>query len=461
MYTLKHSRRAFLKQAATLSVAGSGANFALNLAGIGSAAAQAAPSDYKALVCIFLLGANDHNNTVLTYDQANYDLYRNARASIAVPRTDILPLTPKTALTGNNAGRQFGLAKELAPLKTMWDQGRLAVLANVGPLITPVNKAQFSSGTVPLPPKLFSHNDQQSVWQASAPEGARYGWGGRMGDLFASQNANPVFTCTTVNAQSPLLAGQNVAAYQVSTTGSVAIGNINTGLFGSNIASQSLRSIITNPATANLQARDLATTTQRAIDADASLSQALASAPDLALPTDIGNNPLAPQLRMVARMIASRNVLGTKRQVFYVTLGGFDTHDNQLDDQPELHTYLARAMQYFADAMQTLGVSNQVTTFTASDFGRTLSSNGDGSDHGWGSHHFIMGGAVKGGEYYGTFPRMGMGNDDEVGSGRLIPTTSVDQYAATLASWFGVGNSDMRLVLPNIGNFSNTNLGFV
>ncbi len=457
--TGNESRREFLRTAAKLSVAGTAAPFALNLAGIGAAAAQTA-TDYRALVCVFFYGANDHNNTVIPVDSASYAAYTGARSTIARALADIVPLTPSVALTGSNAGRQFGLAKELMPLKTIWDAGKLAIVANVGPLIVPTTKTQYTNLSVPLPPKLFSHNDQQSVWQASAPEGARYGWGGRMGDLFASQNASAIFTCNSVSGSAVFLAGQNVAAYQVSTSGSVPISGIKGSLFGSTSASATLKNIITTGG-GSYFSQDLADTTARSIDADASLSAALLSAPDFPLSADLTTNSLAAQLRIVARMIASRNALGAKRQVFFVSLGGFDTHDNELDDQPVLHAKVAAALAYFQTNIDSLQLADKVTTFTASDFGRTLTSNGDGSDHGWGSHHFVMGGAVKGRQYYGTFPIMGLNNNDEVGSGRLLPTTSVDQFAATMARWFGVSDTDMRLVLPNIGNFSTSNLGFL
>lgn len=453
------ARREFLRTAANLSVAGAAAPFALNLAGIGAAAAQTA-SDYRALVCVFLTGANDHNNTVVTYDTDSYNAYNAARASIALPRADLIPLTPAVALAGNNAGRQFALSKELAPLKTIWDQGKLAILANVGPLIVPMSKTQYNNLSVPIPPKLFSHNDQQSLWQASSPEGARVGWGGRIGDLMASQNANSVFTCNSITGSAVFLAGNSVVAYQLGTQGSVPIAGISGSLFGSAAATNIMRSLITEGGQ-NLLSKDLASVTSRSISADQQLTAAFASNQDFPLPTDLSTNGLAAQLRIVSRMIAARNTLGAKRQVFFVSLGGFDTHDDQLDTQPILHGQLAAALTYFNNNLLAMNMSDSVTTFTASDFGRTLTSNGDGSDHGWGSHHFIMGGAVRGGQYYGTFPIMGLNNNDEVGSGRLIPTTSVDQYAATLARWFGVGNSDMNLVLPNIGNFSTSNLGFM
>jgi uncharacterized protein (DUF1501 family) len=459
VHTLDCSKREFLRMASKLSVAGAAAPFALNLAGIGAAAAQTA-NDYKALVCVFLYGANDHNNTIVTYDTASFNAYTSARSSISLARADLLPLTPSVALTGNNAGREFALSKELAPLKTLWDQNKLAILANVGPLIAPTTKAQFTNLSVPLPPKLFSHNDQQSVWQASSPEGARRGWGGRIGDLFASMNTNPVFTCNSLAGSAIFLAGNTVGAYQLGTQGSVTIAGLGGNLFGSTAAPNLMRAIINEGGT-SLMSRDLAATTSRSINADQQLSSAFATNVDFPLPTDLATNSLAAQLRVVSRMIAARATLGAKRQIFLVSLNGFDTHDDQLTTQPLLHAQLAGALSYFNANLESMNMANSVTTFTASDFGRTLTSNGDGSDHGWGSHHFIMGGAVKGRQYYGTFPVMGLNNNDEVGSGRLIPTTSVDQYAATLASWFGVSSTDMSLVLPNIGNFSNTNLGFM
>ncbi len=457
--TAHQSRREFLRTAARLSVAGTAAPFALNLAGIGAAAAQTA-DDYKALVCIFMYGANDHNNTVIPYDTASFNAYTSARSTISRAFTDLVPLTPTVPLTGNNAGRQFGLPTELSPLKTIWDQGKLAILANVGPLSVPTTKTQYTNGTVPLPPKLFSHNDQQSVWQSSSPEGSVLGWGGRMGDLLMSQNANTVFTCNSISGSAVFLAGRTVAAYQLGTQGPIAVAGLTGSLYGSATAGGVMRSIITDPGT-SLFTKDLAATTSRSIDATAVLSSALVPVPDFTLTSDLTGNSLASQLRIVSRMIAARTTLGAKRQVFFVSLGGFDTHDNQLVDQPKLHTQVAAAMAYFHNNMQSLNVSDKVTSFTASDFGRTLASNGDGCDHGWGSHHFIMGGAVKGGQYYGTFPIIGYNNNDEVGSGRLLPSTSVDQYAATLATWFGVSASDLSTVLPNIGNFSNTNLGFL
>jgi uncharacterized protein (DUF1501 family) len=461
------SRRHFLQTASQLSVLGAAAPLALNLAALGTAAAQTA-EDYRALVCIFMFGANDHNNTIIPLDADNYNAYSRARAGIARTLADLngsngqpLELAPDTALTGINAGRRFALPKEMESLKALWDNKRLAVLANVGPLIQPTTKTQFQNNSAPLPARLFSHNDQQSTWQSGLAEGAPTGWAGRLSDLLLSQNSKPIFTCNSVFGDSILLTGLQTKGYKVSANGSVRINSLSGDLFGSSAANAALANLLSNGGS-HLFTQDFVDITQRSIQADADLTASLANVPALALPTGQERNPLAAQLRMVARMIAARSGLGAKRQVFFVGLGGFDTHDNQLDDQPKLLATVADAMAYFNNALDTIGASSLVTTFTASDFGRTLTSNGDGSDHGWGSHHFIMGGAVKGKNFYGTFPIMGLNNNDEVGNGRLLPSTSVDQYAATLARWFGVtSDADLRTALPNIGNFNSRNLGFL
>lgn len=465
MKKINQSRREFLRAAQRLSVAGAAAPFALNLATIGAAAAQSA-TDYRALVCLFMHGGNDHNNTIIPYDKPSFDAYTAARPSIARNMADLVPLTSATPLRGNNAGRQFALPTELASLKPVWDAGKLGVLANVGPLIVPTAKAQYLNRTVPLPPKLFSHNDQQSIWQTFAPEGANAGWGGRIGDLLASQNADSTFVCSSVGGNSVFVAGRTVRQYQIDVEFGLPLFRMmredlqgDTGVFGTDPGA--FKSVWT-PNIDNPIMRDLADIPGYAYEADLKFRLGtLSNMNDFPLPASLSGSKLGAQLRVVARMIAAREKLGARRQVFFVSLGAFDTHDNQHGVLHGLHYQVGNALSYFYNATVAMGVADQVTTFTASDFGRTLTSNGDGTDHGWGSHHFVMGGAVKGREYYGTFPAMGLNNNDEVGSGRLLPTTSVDQFAATLARWMGVSESDLRLVTPNIGNFDNTNLGFL
>ena len=455
--TIDLARRAFLRRAALTGVAGAAAPWALNLSLIGEAAAATNPSDYKALVCVFLYGGNDYGNTLPPVDSSNHAKYLSIRGSLAYTQAELqaTALTAQTALPG---GMQLALSPSLSVLKPLWDQGRLAAQLNVGPLIQPTTLAQYNARSVPLPPKLFSHNDQVSIWQSDLPEGATSGWGGRMGDLMLSGNGGSVFSCISVTGNSVFLSGQQAVQYQMSTSGAVAINGVARSLFGSATAQATLKSLITAPSSHLFEA-EYSKVTQRSIDAEAQVTTALAGLPELNTAFDSASN-LASQLKMVARMIAARSSFGVSRQVFLVSLGGFDLHDNLTDNHPGLLSQVAGGMNSFYSAMQELGVANQVTAFTASDFGRTLSSNGDGSDHGWGSHHFVLGGAVQGGRYFGTAPAIAVGGPDDVGQGRLLPTTSVDQFAATLATWLGVSATDLPLVVPNIGNFSQRDLGY-
>ncbi|HTN47815.1 MAG TPA: DUF1501 domain-containing protein [Burkholderiaceae bacterium] len=449
-----HSRRAFLQTASSLSLLGAASPFAMNLAAIGAASAQSV-TDYKALVCVFLFGGNDQTNTVIPFEAAEFAAYTNARPSIARAGADLTSLGAVAA----QGGRSFALPNELTPLVNLWQSGKLAVLANVGPLFVPTTKSQFQNSAVPLPPKLFSHNDQQSVWQSTGAEGTTTGWGGRLADLILGGNTKQTFTAVSISGSAVFLSGQSVIQYQVGTGGPTAIGGLGGGLFGASAGGLALQQLIT-AARPTLFENEYNRVTSRSIVSTSDLNGALASAPALQTAFPTGNS-LADQLKMVARMISVRQALGMARQVYFVSLGGFDTHDFQLRDQPTLHTTLADALSAFYAATVELGVANSVTTFTASDFGRTLISNGDGSDHGWGSHHFILGGSVLGGSIYGTFPQIQTGTPEDVGSGRLLPTTSVDQYAATLARWFGVADSVLPTVSPNIGNFTTRDMGFL
>jgi len=472
------SRRHFLRAASLMSLVGTAsAPFALNLLTMGAAAAQTA-GDYKAIVCLFLAGGNDHANTVLATDPGSWSSYTSVRTtneagSIALPAVGmqggVLPIVPNTV----QPGREFALHPSLAPLKELFDSGRAAVVANVGPLVMPTTKEQYKARSVPLPPKLFSHNDQQSLWQSSRPEGARFGWGGRMGDLLASMNGNATFTSISAAGNAVFLAGQRINQYQVNASGAVPIGGVNGTLFGAPAGSNSLQAILTG-SRSNVFEQDHASIVKRSIDAQGVLSTAMAPAGAAGVPNPtqytnpntgaLANNPLAVQLQTVARVIAGRSGLGAQRQIFFVSMGGFDTHDFEKANHADLMAKLAHAMTYFDTTLATLGgadLRKQVTLFTASDFGRTFTSNGDGTDHGWGSHHFVMGGAVKGKDIYGTFPVTGLNHAEDVGSGSLLPAISVDQYAATLAKWFGLSDGQIADVFPNIGNFSTRDLGFM
>ncbi|MDY7574580.1 DUF1501 domain-containing protein [Actimicrobium sp. CCI2.3] len=457
------SRRAFLQRASVLSVAGSATPWMLNLASMAEASAATA-TDYKAIVCVFLYGGNDYGNTLIPYDATNYNAYNNLRPKLAYSRSSLgsTILAPQTApVDAAGFSRQYAMAPELAPLVPLFNAGKLGVILNVGTLVQPTTKAQYTNKSVPLPPKLFSHNDQQSIWQSSTPEGATSGWGGRIGDLFAAGNGNATFTCVNVSGNAVFLSGNTAVQYQVSSSGSVPFSAFEKPLFGSSAASNALQKMITQPRT-NLLELEYNRITKRSIDANGVLGAALANGRVINTPFPVDNS-LAGQLQMVARMIANAGALGAKRQVFFVSLGGFDTHDGLDTVHPKLMKTVADAMSAFYAATVELGVANQVTSFTASDFGRTLTVNTDGSDHGWGSMHFVMGGAVRGQRYFGTPPAVASNGPDDVGQGRLLPTTSVDQYAATLGAWMGLSSSNLMTLLPNLSgyNFSARNLGFV
>ena len=454
---IQPSRREFLKRASALSLSGVAAPFAMNLALLGEAAAANA-TGYKALVCVFLYGGNDYANTVVPYDAASYALYNGQRSAIALARQNLAAtiLNPAIALPN---GREYALAPQLSGLVPIFDASKMAVMLNIGTLIQPTTKAQYVAKSVPLPPKLFSHNDQQSTWQSSAPEGSTSGWGGRMGDLFAASNGNSTFTCVSAAGNAVFLSGQSAVQYQVTSNGSVPLAAIKSPLFGSAACTDALRAMITAPRTHLFEAEHTRIM-KRSIDADSQLTVALAGNTPLTTVFPSGNS-LAAQLNMVARMIAARNNLGAKRQVFFVSLGGFDTHDGLTDDHPALLAQVGPALAAFYAATNELGVANAVTTFTASDFGRTLTTDGDGSDHGWGSMHFVLGGAVLGKSFYGTAPAIANNGPDDVGQGRLLPAISVDQFGATLGTWFGVSDSELATVMPNLANYSTRNLGFL
>ncbi len=467
-------RRAFLRRSAQMSAMGVAAPFALNMSCINDAAAFTGGGDFRAMVCLFLLGGNDHDDTLIPYDNTNYNLYNTirgggagqaaggiARARADLTATALTPIVPQT-LTND---MQYALHPAMTRMKTRWDEGRMAALLNVGTLIRPTTLAEYRSQDKtrnPLPFGLFSHNDQQSVWQSSAPEGATSGWGGRLADIAMSSNTNSIFTAISAAGNSVFLNGQSAVAYQVSGSGAIKLRNGNTRVAGSSTAFNMMREIMmqTDPSP-HIFEGEYNRVAKRSIDSEGVYSTAVNAA---TMNTNFAQNTttsgIAAQLRIVARTIAARQALGVNRQVFFVTMGGYDNHDKLIGDHNSLMGQLDFAMDAFYQATVDMGVADKVTLFTASDFGRTLSSNGDGSDHGWGGHHFMLGGGVKGGRYYGTAPEISTTGTGQVGQGRLLPTTSVDQYGATLSNWFGAAPSELTTLFPNIGNFSGANLGF-
>ena len=427
--------------------------------------AGAPQPDYKALVCLFLAGGNDANNLVIPTDTANYAAYAAGRGALALPQNAVLPITPRT-----NDGRTWGIHPAMTELRNLFNSGQFAVLANVGTLAYPMTKAQYTSGSVPRPLQLFSHNDQQVEWQSSiADKPFVTGWGGRLADLTNAFNANNRISMSiTLNGQNSFQVGKKIDQYAVGTGGATNLTGTTTSTNPTNldgIRYRAQRDLFGQPQSGLFEAAFGSASSEAIVSAEL-LNSVLAASTTIrtAFPATSAGN----QLRMAARLIAAAPNLGLKRQIFFVQLGGWDLHAGQLvNTSPETGTHagllsqISQAVSAFHAATTELGIENQVTTFTASDFGRTFRSNGDGSDHGWGSHHFVVGGAVRGGELYGRMPALSINGPDDTGLGRWIPTTSVDQYAATLATWFGVSATDLPVVLPNIGRFSRANLGFL
>jgi uncharacterized protein (DUF1501 family) len=510
------SRRVFLRHAGAMSalVGSTAAPLALNLAALGSASA-AVPGDYKAIVCLFLYGGNDAFNMLLPTDAASFGAYTTTRnqapdsIALLAPGTaanlgaaagsparlgGVLPITPL-----NPQGRSFAMHPLMGKLQTLFNTDkRLAWVPNIGPLVLPTTKVQVGQNSHPKPDRLYSHNDQQNTWQALGPEGATRGWGGRLGDVLASSNTRPVFTAISATGNAVWLAGTNVKQYQVTTNGAIQLGVNSVGqVYGSADLGAALLRVATTPRTGHPFDADVAAVAGRAIEAEANLRSSLRAPSDPLFGTppatgtsysqvndpklryvnpitgNSSSNGLAQQFQVVARLIDAGLTGGTgaSRQVFFVALGGFDSHDNQNTNQTDLLARIDQALSYFDTTLGALGARDKVTTFTASDFGRTFTSNGDGTDHGWGSHHMVMGGAVKGGDLYGSFPTLsikntnnsGFASPDQLNNGVLLPTTSVDQLGATLGRWFGASDLQLADIFPNLANWdvSKRDLGFM
>jgi uncharacterized protein (DUF1501 family) len=426
--------------------------------------AAAAPPDFKALVCLFLAGGNDANNLVVPADAATYAAYAAGRGALALPQASLLAIAPKTS-----DGRAWGLHPAMPELKALFDQGKLAVLANVGSLAYPMTQAQYNSGAVPKPMQLFSHSDQQVEWMSSIPDKAfTTGWGGRLADLTNAFNTNNRISMSlSLNGQNSFQVGKNIAQYAVGTTGAIALTGSGTGTSVNGLRTAAFNDLLA-AQNANLFETAFGGLTAGAMGNSALLSTIVTGASPFTALFNGLNSSLSQQLQMVARLVNAQTPLGLKRQIFFVRVGGFDLHDSQVvlnntatGAHANLLRDLSQSLNAFNNALTQIGAQNQVTTFTASDFGRTYNTNGDGSDHGWGSHHLVLGGAVNGGDIYGRMPAFAINGPDDTGRGRWIPTTSVDEYSATLAKWFGVSATDLPVVLPNLGRFAKPDLGFM
>ena len=471
------SRRRFIGQACCAAVGATGLLSSLaSLRLIGAAASPgngpvasgATAPDYKALVCLFLQGGNDANNLIIPYDPAGYAAYVAARSSLlALPQASVLPISPLTP--DSVPGRTWALHPSLAEFQSLFAAGKGALMANVGTLAYPTTLAQYRTGSVPLPRQLYSHSDQQVQWESSIPDQApTTGWGGRLADLVNAFNTNNQISMSISLAGTNFFqVGQDVSQYSVSSSGTVTTfaGSTSSITSKDGIRYGAQKDLFANPQAALFNTA-FAGLSSSSIANAVLLNTVLSGAP--ALTTVFPATSLGNQLKTIAKLISTSATFGLKRQIFFCQVGGYDLHSGQVDPanaaagaHATLLQQLSQGLNAFYNATVELGVANQVTTFTASDFGRTYSSNGNGTDHGWGNHQLILGGAVRGGDIYGRMPNLTINGPDDTGRGRWVPTTSVDEYAATLATWFGVSVTDLPVVLPNIGRFAHPNLGFL
>jgi uncharacterized protein (DUF1501 family) len=445
------NRREFIRRVtfslSSLAAAGDFARFGM----LNAAASQS--GSYKALVCVFLYGGNDSNNLIVPMDSAGYTAYSGIRKNMALAQSSLLPVqTAKAA--------PYGFHNLLPEVQKLFENKQLAVVANIGSLVAPLTRAQYVANQGMIPVNLFSHLDQQTQWQTSVANGmSTTGWGGRVADQVANLNGSATFpTLVYVTGNSIFGSGK------VTTPGAVTPGaTLGLSGFGTDAASvarsNALQQLLTLDSGVTL-IHQAGSFMSDGLRDSATLNKALSGV--AALKTVFPATSLGGQLQEVAKLIQVRQAVGMNRQIFFCSLGSFDTHVNQLSDQGTLFSQLSPALAAFFAATQELGVDQQVTTFTESDFSRTtMPNNSGGTDHAWGSHQLVMGSAVQGGDIYGQFPTMVLGSGNDVGEGRWLPTTSVDQYGSTLAQWFGVSASQLPSVFPNIVNFPNNNLGFL
>lgn len=449
------TRREFLRRTTAFAALGSAAPWALNLAAIGEAAAQSSTSsDYKALVCVFLYGGLDYGNTLIPIDDGRYPLYQRVRQNLALSKDLLAPTTLTPIQTQALDGARYAMGPGLASLLPLWKSGDMAALLNIGPLMEPTTKLQYLNPGHPKPPKLFSHNDQQSVWQSlGSSEGATSGWGGNIGELLASSNGKSNFTAINVSGNAVFVAGNTLTPFTVSAGGPMKIRALDRAPFNSAAVQSALRTLITQSNANSWLAQAHVDVVKRSISANIDLDSALAGSTPLALGHFPVGNKLADQLKMVANIINARGALNVKKQVFFVSLGGWDHHSGLMESHQPMLSEVASALSTFHTTIKSMGLNNNVISFTASDFGRTLTSNGEGSDHGWGGHHFVQGGAVNGGRFIGSPPTPGDNGPHDVGGGRMLPGISVDQLAAEFALWMGVPKSSLSFVVPRAAKF--------
>ena len=443
------SRRKFLTHSCQLGLASATLGTSMLSLGMAQRAAAMPFADYRALVCILLAGGNDSFNMLVPTDADQYGEYASIRSDLALPSEQLLPLSGSMA-----NGRTYGLHPGMAALQSLYDSGEAALVANVGTLLEPFDAAAVEAGTASLPVGLFSHADQIAQWQTAVPDArVAQGWAGRVADLIDSPvSAGQVSMNISLAGSNVFQSGNSSNAYSVESGAEAApgiAGYDEDSEFGA-IRRRMIDELLAVERTHVLK-REYRNRLRGAIDTRATFIDALATAPVLA--TDFDADPFSLSMRRVAEVIGARDALAVNRQTFFVQVGGWDHHDDVLDNQAAMLPMIAQGLSSFRDALVELGVFDAVTTFTISDFGRTLTSNGKGSDHGWGGHHIAMGGSVSGGQIVGTYPELSAASPLDVGRGIYAPTTPVDAYFAELASWFGVAPSDFDYVLPNARRF--------
>ncbi|NIL95150.1 MAG: DUF1501 domain-containing protein [Woeseiaceae bacterium] len=452
----KISRRDFLRTSGAAAAAATLAHTP-GLAWSQGVGTMAPFADYKALVCVFLHGGNDSFNMLVPNTPAEYNVYAASRQNLAIAQQDLLPINPISV----GGVDPFGLHPSMAGIQGLFESGQASFVANVGPLVEPTTKNQYFSGSVTVPSQLFSHNDQQDQWHSLKGAGtSKTGWAGRIADLIRQSVADQqMATNASLNGTTLWQSADETIAYVMGQTGPLPFEGFSNDPGNIRYDQKLAFEAIVNAQYSSIYERGFAEIQRRAIDAADTVSDAIANAP--VLTTVFPSSQLGRQLETVAKLIGNRDALQMQRQMFFVGIGGFDSHDDQNQNQPGLLGGVSDSMTAFQAALDELGISESVTTFTQSDFGRTLTSNGDGTDHAWGGIQIVMGGAVSGRDIFGTYPVLQIGGDDDVGGGRMIPTTSADQFAATLAKWFGIPDADLDIVAPHLDNFTQRDLGFL
>jgi len=442
-------RRHFLTHSCRLGAAAATLGSGLLNLGLARRVSAQDAQDYKALVCILLAGGNDSYNMLVPYDAESHAAYADIRADLTLERPSLLPLSG-----GDTGGRRYALHPGMPGLRGLFDGGQAAFLAGVGTLLEPMDVAALRSSGLREPIGLFSHSDQIQQWQTVvSDERIAQGWAGRIADILEGGDPrNGISMNISLSGNNVFQSGAVTTPYAISASGdgAPALNGYSDADEGGRFTRAAIDALLGSPRS-NLFRREYAGRLAASIDAQVVFVDALSRSGDL--PTAFSDAPFSAALRQIARVINARDLLGARRQTFFVTVGGWDHHDDVIGNQAAMLPAIDAGLVEFQTAMSALGLAEQVTTFTTSDFGRTLTSNGKGSDHGWGGHHIVMGGAVNGGRIFGDYPEIHPGNPLDIGRGIYAPTTAVDEYFAELALWFGVGASDLYTVLPNIGSF--------